>query len=65
MSSMDFGLFGISGDLGECPHSRLHLGFPALSGRHVFYSMFNVFCIGLGPCIDVWPSANDWTCIAL
>jgi len=30
-------------DLGECSRSRLHLGFPASSGRHVFY--FMISCI--------------------
>ena len=35
-----FQTFRLSGDLGECSRSRLHLGFPASSGRHVFYSMF-------------------------
>ena len=36
-----FQTFRHSGDLGECSRSRLHLGFPASSGRHVFYSMFS------------------------
>ena len=48
-----FRTFRHSDDLGECP--RLHLGFPALSGRHVFYSMFK--------CILYW-AGSLYLCMA-
>ena len=48
----DFRLFG---DLGECSRSRLHLGFPASSGRHVFYFMFS--------CIMYW-AESLYLCMA-
>jgi len=47
--------FRPSGDLGECSRSRLHLVFPASSGRHVFYSMF--------PCILYW-AESLYLCMA-
>ena len=47
--------FRPSGDLGECSRSRLHLGFPASSGRHVFYSVF--------PCILYW-AESLYLCMA-
>jgi len=50
-----FQTFRLSGDLGECSRSRLHLGFPASSGRHVFYFMFS--------CIMYW-AESLYLCMA-
>ena len=45
--------------------SSPRIGFPASSGRHVFYSVFEfvfIFCTGLCPCICMWSCAQDCTC---
>ena len=47
-----FQTYQLSGDLGECSRSRLHLGFPASSGRYVFPFMYScIWYWAESPCL--------------